>query len=215
VVDALRMMPRRATFAAPGLRDVAWGTRRVLLVTVHRRESWGALPRLCDALAAIVARHPDVELAIPVHRNPAVGDVLRARLAGLPRVHLLDPLDYPDLLEVLRRCHLVLSDSGGLQEEAPSFRRPILILRDRTERPEVVDAGFGRLIGTDPARVLHETSRVLDSPDTHTAMCGGANPFGDGHAAERIVGALRTRLDGPVWLGRPTHRVAAAYAGVA
>jgi UDP-N-acetylglucosamine 2-epimerase (non-hydrolysing) len=215
VVDALRMMPGRERFAEPALEDVAWASRRVLLVTAHRRENWRRLPEICDAISAIAARFPDVEVLLPVHPNPTVARAVRERLDSAPRVRLLPPLEYGDLLEVLRRCHLVLSDSGGLQEEAPSFAKPLLILRDRTERPEVVSAGLGTLVGTDTATIVDAASRLLASPDAYAVMCGADNPFGDGRAAPRIAAALRRRLAPRVLAApRPRHAIRPMHAGV-
>ena len=209
VVDALRMMPARERFADAALHDVDWAHRRVLLVTAHRRENWRRLPAICDALAELAARFTDVEILVPVHRNPKVGHVVRARLAHVPGIRLLEPLDYGDLLEVLRRCHLVLSDSGGLQEEAPSFARPILILRDCTERPEVLTSGFGLLVGTETRAIVDAAARLLTSDHAYAAMRGGRNPFGDGRASARIAAALVRRLGTrvtPPMLARRTPR---------
>jgi UDP-N-acetylglucosamine 2-epimerase (non-hydrolysing) len=205
VVDALRSISRPARFTERGLSEVEWSTRRVLLVTVHRRESWGRLPALCDAVATIAERFPDVEVVLPVHPNPAVARVVHERLASIPRVRLLPPLDYGDLVEVLRRCHLVLSDSGGLQEEAPSFGKPVLILRDRTERPELVEAGLGIVVGTGTERIVAEATRLLAFRAEYEAMCRGRNPFGDGRAAMRIAAALRRRLTSRVAVPRPAR----------
>jgi len=215
VVDAIHMVPRLPRFATPGLDRVDWEGHRILLVTVHRRESQGAqLEGICDALEQIVAAHPEVALCFPVHLNPRVREVVFRRLARTPRVHLFDPLPYPELLEVLRRSTLVLSDSGGIQEEVPTLRKPILILRDVTERPEVVRAGFGELVGTDPATILQRASRLLGDPGLYRARVGGANPFGDGRAAERIADAVEARLPGgarpPLRLGGEALRTTIA-----
>lgn len=188
VVDAIRMIAPRDAFVTPALNAVPWATRRVLLTTVHRRESMGEhLEAICDALEAIVQQHDDVEMVFPVHLNPRVQDVVFRRLGNHARIHLLEPLPYPDLLEVMRRAYLVLSDSGGIQEEVPSFRKPILILRDCTERPEVVQAGFGELVGTDATLIVERTSALLNDAFLYTHRTSGDNPFGDGHAAERIT----------------------------
>ncbi|MBP6772604.1 MAG: UDP-N-acetylglucosamine 2-epimerase (non-hydrolyzing), partial [Gemmatimonadaceae bacterium] len=197
VVDALRMVEPRASFETPTLNRVGWETRRVILTTVHRRESMGEhLEEICDALEKIVRLH-DVEIVFPVHLNPKVRDVVYRRLANHDRIHLLEPLPYPDLLEVMRRVYLVLSDSGGIQEEVPSFRKPILILRDTTERPECVEAGFGELVGTDATVILARTAALLDDAALYTRRTSGENPFGDGRAAERIVEVVDTSLRHP------------------
>lgn len=197
VVDALKMVAPRARFETPALNKVAWSTRRVLLTTVHRRESMGEhLEEICDALESIVRLH-DVEIVFPVHLNPKVRDVVYRRLANHPRIHLLEPLPYPDLLEVMRRVYLVLSDSGGIQEEVPSFRKPILILRDTTERPECVTSGFGELVGTDATIILSRASALLDDKALYARRTSGENPFGDGRAAIRITEVVDAALRHP------------------
>jgi UDP-N-acetylglucosamine 2-epimerase (non-hydrolysing) len=193
VVDALQMIGARSRFDTAALEAVNW-SRPVILATVHRRESQGpALEEICDALDEIV-RERDVSIVFPVHLNPRVRDVVHQRLGASERIHLVDPLPYPDLLEVMRRCTIVLSDSGGIQEEVPSFRKPILILRDTTERPEVVDAGFGRLVGTGRQAIVEWSMRLLGDEVLRARMSAGANPFGDGRAAARIAKAVHERL---------------------
>jgi UDP-N-acetylglucosamine 2-epimerase (non-hydrolysing) len=154
------------------------------------------LHAICNALERIVAEEA-VHVVFPVHLNPNVRDVVHARLAGNPRIHLVEPLPYPDLLEVMRRAYLVLSDSGGIQEEVPSFRKPILILRDCTERPEVVQAGFGELVGTDADRIVERTAALLHDPTWYASRIAGTNPFGDGHAAVRIADIVDRTLRVP------------------
>ena len=199
VVDALQMVPPRAAFETAALNAIPWATNRVVLTTVHRRESLGEhLESICDALEQLVGRHQDLEVVFPVHLNPRVREVVFARLSRVPRIHLLDPLPYPELLEVIRRSHVVLSDSGGIQEEVPSLGKPILILRDTTERPEVVQAGFGELVGTDAARIVERADALIRDSALYLARVSGANPFGDGHAAQRIVDVIRQRLDNPI-----------------
>ncbi|MES2522137.1 MAG: UDP-N-acetylglucosamine 2-epimerase (non-hydrolyzing) [Gemmatimonadota bacterium] len=195
VVDALQMVAPLDRFETPALNAVPWESRRVLLATVHRRESMGEhLHAICDALLQIVSTQ-NVDVVFPVHLNPRVRDIVMERLSGNTRIHLLGPLPYPDLLEVMRRAFLVLSDSGGIQEEVPSFRKPILILRDCTERPEVVQAGFGELVGTDTSLIVSRTHALLTDQRLYASRVSGSNPFGDGRAAERIAnivdGALR------------------------
>lgn len=197
VVDAIQMVPPRDFFATHALNAIPWGTRRILLATVHRRESLGlALESICDALESIAERYDDVDIVFPVHLNPRVRDVVQRRLAGHNRIHLLDPIPYPDLLEVIRRAYLVLSDSGGIQEEVPSFGKPILILRDCTERPEVVHAGFGELVGTDSATIVARTAALLSDADLYRVRTSGTNPFGDGHAATRIASVVESFVRG-------------------
>lgn len=198
VVDALQMIPPRDSFDTPHLNALPFDTSRILLTTVHRRESLGEhLEAICDALESIVRLHEQVEIAFPVHLNPRVREVVMSRLGGVPRIHLLEPLPYPELLELIRRSHLILSDSGGIQEEAPSFGKPILILRDTTERPEVVVAGFGELVGTDAKRILARTSALLTDEALYRQRASGVNPFGDGRAAFRIAEVIDMLLRHP------------------
>jgi UDP-N-acetylglucosamine 2-epimerase (non-hydrolysing) len=198
VVDAIGMVSRRERFDTPALNEIPWEGSRVLLTTVHRRESLGEhLEDICDALEAIVARHEDVRIVLPVHLNPRVREVVYRRLGATPRIHLLDPLPYPDLLEVLRRSYFVLSDSGGIQEEVPSLAKPILILRECTERPEVVHAGFGELVGTNAAVILDRTSALLTDAALYQQRASGRNPFGDGKASQRIADVIYRALRHP------------------
>jgi UDP-N-acetylglucosamine 2-epimerase (non-hydrolysing) len=192
------MVPAQTRFDAPLLNQLDWERQRIILTTVHRRESLGEhLETICDALESIVRLHFDAEIVFPVHLNPRVRDVVYRRLGNTPRVHLVDPLSYPDLLETMRRCYMVLSDSGGIQEEVPSFRKPILILRDCTERPEVVQAGFGELVGTDATRILSRASALLGDRALYDSRRSGSNPFGDGRASIRIAEVIDTLLRHP------------------
>jgi UDP-N-acetylglucosamine 2-epimerase len=180
--------------------------RRIVLVTAHRRESFGeALRQLCRAIRELADSFDDVQVVYPVHLNPNVQMPVRELLGGHPRISLIPPLDYIALVHLMQRSTLILTDSGGIQEEAPSLGKPILVLRETTERPEGVEAGCARLIGTDRARVRAETLRLLDDPAAYAAMARVANPYGDGRAAERIVAAVRAHLGLAVTL--PTGRV--------
>jgi UDP-N-acetylglucosamine 2-epimerase (non-hydrolysing) len=162
----------------------------LILVTPHRRENIGPpLEHICLALKELAARG-DVEIVYPVHLNPNVQTPVRQLLGNVPHIALLPPLDYLPLVHLMKRATLVLTDSGGIQEEAPAFGVPTLVLREVTERPEGVEAGTLKLVGTDRARILEESNRLLDDPTAYAAMAKAANPFGDGHAAERIVAAL-------------------------
>jgi UDP-N-acetylglucosamine 2-epimerase (non-hydrolysing) len=187
VVDALRML----RIDKPENESVAkldFEKSRVILVTAHRRENHGEpLHHICDAIAQLVRRYPDVEILFPVHANPDVHNAVHGWLGHVDRVHLTPPLSYGDLLYALRRAELALTDSGGIQEEAPSFHCPVLIMRDVTERPEVVEVGAGKIVGTDADRIVSEVSSLLDDDAAYEAMATAPNPFGDGHAAERIV----------------------------
>jgi UDP-N-acetylglucosamine 2-epimerase (non-hydrolysing) len=192
IVDALRRIPRRAGFDDARLNSLPWSSHRIVLTTVHRRESIGTpLENMCRGFRTVVREHPDTVVVLPVHLNPRVRDIVRQELGGEERIELLDPLSYPDLLEVARRSTFVMTDSGGIQEECLSLRKPVLVLRDTTERPEVIESGYGRLVGTNTEAVVFAASRLLDHPSVLATMVNGENPFGDGFAAVRIVQALK------------------------
>ncbi len=168
--------------------------RRLVLVTGHRRENHGrGVEDICAALVRLAARG-DVAVVYPVHPNPAVSGPVRALLGDVPRVHLVEPQGYLAFIELMRRAHLVITDSGGIQEEAPALGVPVLVMRDRTERPEAVAAGTVRLVGTDPDRIVAEAARLLDDPVHRRTMSRAANPYGDGTAATRIAADLVERL---------------------
>ncbi len=195
VVDALRWTARRVTRHAPAVLRGFDPARRLILVTAHRRESFGApFVELCTALRDVAERNPDVELVYPVHPNPEVSGTARRILAGCSRVHLIPPVDYLDLVALLGRCHLVVTDSGGIQEEAPSLGKPVLVLRDTTERPEGIRAGTARLVGTARARIVAETERLLRDPASYERMARAHNPYGDGRAGQRIASLVAQRL---------------------
>jgi UDP-N-acetylglucosamine 2-epimerase (non-hydrolysing) len=176
-----------------GLR-VAPGPRRVLL-TAHRRENFGEPMRgIFSAVRQLADAYPDIEVLYPVHPNPQVSRMAHALLDAHPGIKLLPPADYRQFTALMAGCHFVLTDSGGVQEEAPALGKPVLVLRDKTERPEAVDCGVARLVGTDPATILAECSRLLDDPSHYSAMASGASPYGDGKAAPRIVEILRRAL---------------------
>jgi UDP-N-acetylglucosamine 2-epimerase (non-hydrolysing) len=163
------------------------GNRRIILVTTHRRENFGGgMDRIADALLQILQRE-DVMIVLPMHLNPNVRDVLQARLGGHPRAEIIAPQEYADFVGLLSLAHIVLTDSGGIQEEAPSLGKPVLVMRDTTERPEGVLAGTARLVGTDRDRIVAETFSLLDEPNHYLEMSRAHNPFGDGRASERIV----------------------------
>lgn len=164
--------------------------RKLILVTAHRRENFGEpLEHICSALKEIAGRG-DVELVYPVHLNPNVQRPVNRLLGDVDHITLLPPLDYLPLVHLMKRATLILTDSGGLQEEAPAFGIPALVLRDVTERPEGVKAGTLKLVGTDQAKIVAETNSLLDDPSAYRSMAKAANPYGDGHAAEKIVQAL-------------------------
>lgn len=166
-------------------------SKRVILVTTHRRENLGEPMRhVYQALRKIVTEYDDVEIVFPVHKNPKVREVVNSELGGLPMVHLIDPLDYQPFANLLARSYLVLTDSGGIQEEAPALGKPVLVLRDTTERPEAIDAGTVKLIGTDKDRVYAETKLLLDNKAEYQRMAAACNPYGDGQSSRRIVEAI-------------------------
>lgn len=192
VIDALlatqAQLQARPEIAA-GLDDLAtrFAGRRIVAVTSHRRENFGeGMRNIARAIAQIAAR-PDVAVIFPVHPNPNVRSVMDAELAGLSNVAMIDPLDYPHFVRLLDMCELVLTDSGGVQEEAPSLGKPVLVMRETTERPEGVAAGTARLVGTDPAQIVTEIFSLLDDKAAYSAMSRAHNPFGDGKAAQRIA----------------------------
>jgi UDP-N-acetylglucosamine 2-epimerase (non-hydrolysing) len=197
-IDALRWVTAQPTPPDVRARFAVWGLNessavpRLVLVTAHRRENFGAgLEQICLALRDLARRYRgSVRIVYPVHRNPHVWEPVHRLLGEEPWVTLVPPLDYLPNLHLMRRATLVLTDSGGVQEEAPGLGVPALVLRDVTERPEGVEAGALRLIGTDRARIVAESTRLLDDPAAYRAMARAVNPFGDGHAAARIVAAL-------------------------
>lgn len=168
------------------------GGRRIVLVTAHRRENLGKpLESICTALHTLAEKYSDsIHIVYPVHLNPNVQKVARQMLGGVQNITLTEPLDYFSLIHLMKNCHLILTDSGGIQEEGPSFGLPVLVLREVTERPEAIDAGTVKLVGTDARRIVEEACRLLDDGAAHAAMAHAVNPYGDGHASERIVSAL-------------------------
>ena len=189
VVERLEAEPRLAERARSGLPHLD-GMRRIVLVTAHRRENLGAgLAGICDALARLGNRD-DVEIVYPVHPNPHVHGPVYLALGGLPHVHLLPPLDYVSFAYLMSQAHFIVTDSGGIQEEAPSLGKPVLVMREVTERPEAVEAQTARLVGTDTDVIHREVARLLDDSEAHDAMARRHNPYGDGRASGRIVADL-------------------------
>jgi UDP-N-acetylglucosamine 2-epimerase (non-hydrolysing) len=197
VVDAtLAVAARRLPFENTDVAAArATSTNRLVLVTAHRRESWGEpLDRILSAVKELIARYDDIDVILPSHPNPAVREQVDAALAGVERVTVTDPLPYPDLARLLSEAYLVLTDSGGIQEEAPSFGVPALVLRDVTERVESLHAGCAKLVGSDPALIVSEASLLLDSRVRRDSMTAGGNPYGDGLAAQRTAQATAALL---------------------
>lgn len=188
VVDAVRWIARNRPARSPLMLQEG---RQLLLVTAHRRENFGQPIRdVCDALRALVSRNDRLEIVYPVHPNPNISGPVHAALGDVERIRLVAPLDYSELVDLMRRSVLVLTDSGGLQEEAPVFGKPVLVLRNETERPEAVEAGTAMIVGTDPGCIVRETERLLSDADAYDAMAQAHSPFGDGFAALRIVDIL-------------------------
>lgn len=193
VIDALKMMTRKldedATLAVRLDAAVPYPSngRRLILVTGHRRENFGqGFLNICQAIRTLSARD-DVEIVYPVHLNPNVQKPVTELLGGIANIHLLDPLDYPAFVRLMSKAYIVITDSGGIQEEAPSLGKPVLVMRDVTERQEAVDAGTVRLVGTDTAKIVAEARILLDNPDAYASMSRAHNPYGDGSAGARIA----------------------------
>jgi UDP-N-acetylglucosamine 2-epimerase (non-hydrolysing) len=166
---------------------------KVLLVTAHRRENWGeSMTQIAQSLRDLVERFEDVQILYPIHKNPIVRESIEPIFAGHPRLILVEPLDYVPFVYAMKRCHFILTDSGGVQEEAPALGKPVLVMRTNTERPEAVEAGSARLVGVDRGTIVKVASELLIDANAYGSMvkAGASNPYGDGHAAERIVDAI-------------------------
>ncbi len=186
-VDTIERLRRELPYGQSGAR--------LILVTGHRRESFGAgFDRICAALRQIAEAYPQDQIVYPVHLNPNVRKPVMSMLSGLTNVHLIEPLDYLPFVYLMMRAHLILTDSGGIQEEAPSFGKPVLVMRDTTERPEAVDAGTVLLVGTDQAKIVQQVSKLMDNPEAYAAMSDAHNPYGDGKACLRIADVLAENL---------------------
>jgi UDP-N-acetylglucosamine 2-epimerase len=192
VIDALQTIVAQPYDMHEGVLARVPADRKVILVTAHRRENFGEpLERIFTALERLAEKYMDnVHIVYPVHLNPHVYDPAHRRLGHIPNITLVEPLDYLPMVHMMDRATLLLTDSGGLQEEGPALGTPVLVMREVTERPEAIEAGTARLVGTDIERIVSETARLLDDSEAYSAMARAVNPFGDGHAAERIVAAL-------------------------
>ena len=192
VVDALLQAVELChDYGDPDLAGLDADPRRVVLVTAHRRESWGeGHAAIARAVAEIATTEPDVLVVFPIHRNPVVRDAIVPVLGRLDNVRIVEPLGYGGLVKLMQRAHLILTDSGGIQEEGPSLGKPVLVLRDTTERPEAVAAGTVRLVGTAESNIVGATRTLLHDEDEYRSMANAVNPYGDGRAAERSVAAM-------------------------
>lgn len=197
VIDALLLVKNKIEGDAALTTTLATGfpfldeNRRLILVTGHRRESFGGgFERICQAIRQIADKHPDVQIVYPVHLNPNVQGPVQAHLGDIDNVYLIEPLDYLPFVYLMTRSFFILTDSGGIQEEAPSLGKPVLVMRDTTERPEAVDAGTVRLVGTDVDRICGESEALLTREDAYLSMSRAHNPYGDGFACDRIIQAL-------------------------
>lgn len=197
VVDALQTTVRDDyEFKDETLKNIDWNSKRVIIMTAHRRENLGKpLENICSAVRDIVLKHEDVEVVYPVHLNPSVREVAFKILGDLDRVKLIEPVNADELHNAIKRGYLVLTDSGGLQEEAPSLGKPVLVLRNETERPEAIDAGTVKIAGVDKENIFNMTEELLNSKDAYDKMAKAVNPYGDGHASERIVKAIIDKFE--------------------
>jgi UDP-N-acetylglucosamine 2-epimerase (non-hydrolysing) len=197
VIDALLMVRDKAVNKNPtlwreqfasALPAIMDRSKRVILVTGHRRENFGqGFLDICKALSSVAKKYKNVEIIYPVHLNPNVQRPVRSILNGHPNIHLIEPIDYEPFVYLMSRSYFILTDSGGVQEEAPSLGKPVLVMRDVTERPEVVESGNVKIVGTDCDRIISETKKLLEDKEIYKRMTNTSNPYGDGHAAERIV----------------------------
>lgn len=196
VIDALLMIVDPSyQFTSPPLNSIDYSKGKVLLLTSHRRENFGApMASVFTACRELVEKNPEVELIYPVHPNPNVQATAKEILAGVPRVHLIEPLDYRPFVQLMNKCYLILTDSGGVQEEAPTLGKPVLVLRTTTERPEAIDAGTGKLVGTDRETIVREAQRLISDGEAYDEMSTKANPYGDGKSAARIVDILLQKV---------------------
>jgi len=190
VIDALMMISRRVAGRPLDSRiSTSIKNKLLILVTVHRRESFGEpLENICKALARIALSYQEkIQIVYPVHLNPNVRKTVYETLSGIPNISLIEPVNYEELVGLMSSSYLILTDSGGIQEEAPSLHKPVLVLREMTERPEAIEAGAAKLIGTDADRIYSETMRLIEEPKSYHRMASAINPYGDGQASQRIV----------------------------
>ena len=193
-IDALRTTVRE-NYTHPELEWAAGS--RLILITAHRRENLGEpMVHMFRAIRRVCDEHPDIKAIYPIHMNPAVREIAERELGGDERIHIIEPLDVLDFHNFMARCYLILTDSGGVQEEAPSLGKPVLVMRDTTERPEGIAAGTLKLVGTDEETIYRNFRLLLEDPKAYAAMAEASNPYGDGHASERIADILERELEG-------------------
>jgi UDP-N-acetylglucosamine 2-epimerase (non-hydrolysing) len=194
VIDALLNVAKKQPKCE--IKGLDWHQSKVLLTTIHRRENWGEpLKDILQGLQLILDQFPDVTLLLPLHRNPIVREPIKAQFQAHPRVFLTEPLDYEMLVGAMQNCYLLLTDSGGLQEEAPSLGKPVLVLRETTERPEAVEAGTAILIGTNAQSIFNTTKDLLINSNSYEKMANAINPFGDGFASDKILKIVKDYLN--------------------
>ncbi len=200
VIDALLFVAgKKHSFEDEAITRATSDGKRVILVTAHRRENWGEpIKNICRAVKEIVRLHPDTVAIFSMHKNPVVREVIIPELSGVDRVHLIEPPDYVPFVHLMKSASIILTDSGGVQEEAPALGKPVLVLRNTTERPEGVDAGNAKLIGADTDRIVAETGKLLTDSTEYKKMSSVANPYGDGLAAKRIVESVIEYFEGRI-----------------
>ncbi len=193
VIDALKIaVKKNFTFTVPIVNEIVAQKKKIVLLTMHRRENWGEpMKNACNAVKKLAALYPDINFVFPVHLNPIVRDVVFPALGGLPNVKLIDPLDYLDFVNLIARSYLIITDSGGVQEEAPSLGKPVLVLRKVTERPEAVKFGTVKLVGEDEKKILYWAKRLLDNKAEYKKMASAVNPYGDGLSSKRTVQIIK------------------------
>ena len=191
----MEIASRPQEFNHPSLKNIPLEGKKIILVTAHRRENIGKpLENICQALQIIATKYADdVVIIYPVHLNPKVGETVHKFLQGYKNIFCIEPLDYAGFVQVMKRSYLILTDSGGLQEEAPSLHKPVLVLREKTERPEALQTGATCLVGTDIKRIVDQVSSLIEDPQAYQKMAQAVNPYGDGKASQRIVERLLKR----------------------
>lgn len=193
VIDALRLAIQQPIALPTELKPHP--SHRMILVTMHRRDNLGdPIRQVCQGIARLINQIPNIEFLWPVHPNPAVAPIVQAELGNLPRIHLCQPLNYGDFVAAMQQSHLILTDSGGIQEEASALNKPVLVLRKESERPEAIQAGIAKLIGSDPNQIVQAVSNLLNNPQAYQAMTPGHSPYGDGFAAQYVVDFIAKHL---------------------